>query len=143
MRAWQVRRLGVGSSRFLDTLKGGGYDRFADIRIEGNIEYRFNVATIGGVKLKSALFADIGNIWYRKTNLSPEQKGAELNIGRFYKDLAVAGGTSLRFDFNYFLVRFDWAYKLKDPVWSKFDNGWLYKLQLKEGQFQLGINYPF
>lgn len=145
MRAWQVRRLGIGSSRFYDTLNGGqgGYDRFADIQIEGNIEYRFNVATIGGVKLKSALFADIGNIWNRKTDLSPSQVGTELNIGRFYKDLAVAGGTSLRFDFNYFLVRFDWAYKLKNPFYADIGNGWFQKLKITSGQLQLGINYPF
>ncbi|MEJ7767005.1 MAG: BamA/TamA family outer membrane protein [Chitinophagaceae bacterium] len=143
MRAWQVRKLGIGSSNLFDTLKNGGYDRFADIKLEGNIEFRFNVATIAGIKLKSALFSDIGNIWYRKTDLSPEQKGSEFNIGRLYKDLAVAGGTSLRLDFNYFLVRFDWAYRLKDPVYADINNGWFYNLKLQSGQFQLGINYPF
>lgn len=143
MRAWQVRKLGIGSSIFLDTLKGGGYDRFADIQLEGNIEYRFNVATIGGVKLKSALFADIGNIWDRQTDGSPEQEGAEFNFSRLYKDLAVAGGTSLRLDFNYFLIRFDWAYKVKNPIYSSKNSGWFQNIKLGSGQFQLGINYPF
>lgn len=144
MRAWQVRKLGIGSSNFLDSLQNGAYDRFADIKLEGNIEFRFNVATIAGVKIKSALFTDIGNIWYRKTDLSPAQKGSEFTLGRIYKDLAVAGGTSLRLDFNYFLVRFDWAYKIKDPVYAQFSDGWFHKIILfKDGQFQLGINYPF
>ncbi len=143
MRAWQVRKLGIGSSTFLDTFKRGGYDRFADIQLEGNVEFRFNIATIGGVKVKSALFSDVGNIWYRETDGTPEQQGAEFNLNRLYKDLAVAGGTSLRLDFNYFLVRFDWAYKIKNPVYAGINAGWFQKLSLDSGQFQLGINYPF
>ena len=143
MRAWQVRRLGVGSSILYDTLNGGGYDRFADIQLEGNIEFRFNLLTIGGIKVKSAFFTDIGNIWYRKTNGTIEEEGGSLKITRLYKDLAVAGGTSLRFDFNYFLVRFDWAYKIKNPFYSAYNAGWFHNLQLLSGQFQLGIGMPF
>jgi hypothetical protein len=55
----------------------------------------------------------------------------------------VAGGTSLRLDFNYFMIRFDWAYKLKDPLFSDQSNGWFQNVNLLKGQFQLGINAPF
>jgi hypothetical protein len=60
-----------------------------------------------------------------------------------YKDLAVDAGTSLRIDFDYFLIRFDWAYKLKNPIYSDINSGWFNNLELFKGQFQLGVNYPF
>ncbi len=143
MRAWQVRRLGIGSSNFYDTLNGGGYDRFADIQLEANIEFRFNVGTIAGIKVKSALFSDIGNIWSRNTDGTTKQAGSEFEFNRIYKDIAMAAGTSLRFDFSYFLVRFDWAYRIKNPFYANINNGWFQQLQLTSGQFQLGIGMPF
>ncbi|MBE7169709.1 MAG: BamA/TamA family outer membrane protein [Williamsia sp.] len=138
MRAWQVRRLGPGSSDSLQT-----YDRFGDISLEGNIEYRFNLFSIGTVKVKSALFSDVGNIWNRTTFNNPNLANTEFKPSRLYRDLAVAAGTSLRFDFSYFLVRFDWAYKVKNPVYSKTNAGWFQNVRLNTGQFQLGIGYPF
>ena len=54
-----------------------------------NVEYRFNIATIGAMKLKSALFVDIGNIWaktFKDGVLVPE---AQFNLSRLYRDLAV------------------------------------------------------
>ena len=138
MRAWQIRRLGPGSSDSLQT-----YDRFGDISLEGNIEYRFNVATIGTMKVRSALFTDVGNIWNRSTFNNPNLVNTEFNLSRSYRDVAVAAGTSLRLDFSYFLIRFDWAYKLKNPLYSKIDAGWFQSVKLSNGQFQLGIGYPF
>jgi outer membrane protein assembly factor BamA len=144
MRGWQVRRLGLGSSNYFDTLNSGGFDRFGDIQLEGNVEYRFNLFTIKSMKVKSALFADIGNIWYRSNpSNNPALENAAFKFSRLYKDLAVDGGTGLRFDFEYFLIRFDWAYKLKNPVYADIDDGWFHNVTLGSGQFQLGINYPF
>ena len=145
MRAWQVRQLGIGSSPYFDTaVNARNVDRFGDIQLEGNIEYRFNLGTLFNVvKLKSALFTDIGNIWYRTTQGNPKYIGADFNINKLYTDIAVGAGTSLRADFDYFLIRFDWAYKLKDPVYSNDNYGWFHDVQLLKGQFQLGINYPF
>lgn len=141
MRAWQVRRLGPGSGFLSDSLKN--YDRFGDIALEGNVEYRFNVASIGTMKLKSALFADVGNIWNRSDFNNPNLVNTDFKLSRLYRDIAVAAGTSLRFDFSYFLVRFDWAYKIKNPVYSYKDAGWFQSVKLLNGQFQLGIGYPF
>ncbi len=143
MRAWQVRRLGLGSSNYYDTLNGGGYDRYGDIQLEANIEYRFNLATFQGIKIKSALFTDMGNVWDRNLSNRPELVNTSFRFSRLYKDLAVAAGTGLRFDFDYFLIRFDWAYKIKNPVFYTIDDGWFQHLKLRGGQFQLGINYPF
>ncbi|MEO6915522.1 MAG: BamA/TamA family outer membrane protein [Chitinophagaceae bacterium] len=143
MRAWPVRKLGVGSSKYLDTVQRGALDRFADIQLEGNIEYRFNLATIGALKLKSAFFTDIGNIWDRQPDGTPEQEGSNFTFKHLYRDLAVAAGTSLRFDFDYFLIRFDWAYRIKNPVFAKDNAGWFQDIKFRSGQFQLGIGLPF
>jgi outer membrane protein assembly factor BamA len=142
MRAWPVRRLGPGSSTVYDT-DTVKFDRFGDLQLEGNFEYRFNLGTVAGIKLKSALFVDIGNIWAKTFENNMEVQEAEFNLGRLYKDIGIGAGTSLRFDFDFFLIRLDWAYRLKDPAVSDIRNGWFYKLKLLDGQFQLGIGYPF
>ena len=143
MRAWPVRRLGPGSSKLYDTASLR-FDRFGDMQLEGNAEYRFDVATVAGIKLKSALFVDMGNIWARTVDRNNiEQPQAEFKLGRLYRDLAIGAGTSLRFDFDFFLIRLDWAYQLKNPAYSEVNGGWFYQFKLLEGQFQLGIGYPF
>jgi outer membrane protein insertion porin family len=97
------------------------------------------------VKVNSALFVDIGNIWGNEYNPDTNAKIAEASfmLSRLYKDIAIGGGTSLRFDFDLFLIRLDWAYKLKNPRFASENNGWFHKLQLDSGQFQLGIGHPF
>ena len=140
MRAWQVRRLGPGSNKYFDTT---GYDRFGDIQLESNIEYRFNLGTVWGIKLKSAVFSDIGNVWFKEKQEDPKLAGSEFDISRLYKDIAVGAGTSIRLDFSYFLIRLDYAYRIKNPVYSDINAGWFYDIRLLSGQLQLGINYPF
>jgi outer membrane protein insertion porin family len=141
MRAWQVRQLGLGSSKFFNKGPGGKIlDRFGDIKLEGNIEYRFPLGTVFGIKLLSALYVDAGNIWDRHAT---DSTGSDFNIGRFYNEIAVDAGTGLRLNFDYFIIRLDYAYRIRDPQSEYYDNRWFYGLQLFNGQFQLGINYPF
>ena len=142
MRAWAVRRLGLGSS---DAYEKQNVDRFGDVKLEGNAEFRFNLGTIWGIKLKSALFSDIGNIWAKAIDEATNTKldSTEFKLSRLYTDLAIGTGTSLRFDFDFFLIRLDWSYQIKNPIFAKENQGWFHKLQIKDGQFQLGIGYPF
>lgn len=143
MRAWGVRRLGLGSSIAFDTARVIT-DRFGDMKLEGNVEYRFDVGRIFGIKVKSALFADLGNIWGKSFDKEQNRiDSAEFKLSRLYTDIAIGAGTSLRFDFDFFLIRLDWAYQIKNPVFALENNGWFHDLQLKSGQFQLGIGYPF
>lgn len=152
MRAWGLRQLGLGSSlrSEADSTSNSYRDRFGDLQFEANIEYRFPLTTIAGVKIGSALFADIGNVWNIKTNsLDPDAKFSLKNLGR---DLAIGVGTGLRIDFSYFLIRLDLAYKVKDPA-RQYNNGWMDKFQWSENRanglkvnnyaLQLGIGLPF
>lgn len=141
MRAWPVRRIGPGSSIIYDTTK---LDRFGDMQLEGNFEYRFNLATIADIKLKSALFVDVGNIWARTVDeANIEVQEADFKLNRLFKDLGIGAGTSLRFDFDFFLIRLDWAYQIKNPAYANDNGGWFHDFKLLDGQFQLGIGYPF
>jgi outer membrane protein insertion porin family len=141
MRAWPIRRIGPGSSILYDTAKR---ERFGNIQLELNAEYRFNITTIAGIKVGSALFVDMGNIWSNEfTEDNKKIDEASFKLSRLYKDIAIGAGTSLRFDFDFFLIRLDWAYRLKDPAWSNENDGWFHDLKLVNGQFQLGIGYPF
>jgi len=144
MRAWQVRQLGLGSSKYFDSSAYQGFDRFGDIQLEGNMEFRFPLATVWGVRIKSALYTDVGNIWSRKPiDSTAAAQGSDFQLNRFYKEFAVGAGTGLRMDFSYFLIRLDWAYKIRDPQRLEHSDTWFYGLTLGGGQFQLGINYPF
>ncbi|MCW3116037.1 MAG: hypothetical protein JWM28_119 [Chitinophagaceae bacterium] len=145
MRGWGLRRLGPGS-----TIKTYTDDPFrsGDIQIEANAEYRFYVGTVAGIKVNSALFTDIGNVWYRTAN--PDYPDGVFKFNKFYKDLAVDVGTGLRLDFNYFLLRLDYGLKARNPSPQTPDaleqGKWFYNWQLKSifgGILQLGINYPF
>ena len=146
MRAWAIRKLGPGSSvqEFGNT---GLPERYGDLQIETNLEYRFPFFTVAGFKVNGALFTDIGNIWYVKK--APGRKPEEIfNFNRLGKDLAVGVGTGLRIDFSYFVIRLDYSIKAKDPCPSPanaaYKNKWFgYKNWSDMDQFQLGINYPF
>ncbi len=157
MRAWGVRQIGLGSSLKSDT-SSVFRDRYGDVQLEANIEYRFKLFTVGGVNVNSAVFADIGNIWNMKTNLADAE--SQLRLSRIGRDIAIAAGTGVRLDFNYFLVRFDFAYKVKDPArlsnggwmsfrdfeWrnKEFDNpGSSFNVTRNNFSFQLGIGLPF
>lgn len=144
MRAWPIRRLGPGSSKLYEN-DTSSIERFGNMQLEFNTEFRFNITTIAGIKVNSALFVDMGNIWSKEFDPNTHEKvpEASFKLGRLYKDLAIGAGSSLRFDFDFFLIRLDWAYKIKDPVHADVNDGWFNDIRLLNGQFQLGIGYPF
>jgi outer membrane protein insertion porin family len=147
MRAWQLRRLGPGSliENFDGT--GGTPERFGDVQLEANIEYRFHLFKFGIAKVNGALFTDVGNIWYLKEAAAPGKPESVFNFSRLWKDLAVGMGGGLRIDFSLFILRLDYSYKAKDPSPSldkaASQNKWFYNIKPLNGTFQLGINYPF
>ena len=121
MRAWSLRQIGLGNSRLSDT-SGTFRDRYGDMMLEGNIEYRYPIITLGGVKVKGAVFTDIGNVWNLRKDTSNPQ--SQFNFKDLGKDIAIGVGTGIRLDFDYFLIRLDLGIKLKDPA-RPANNGWL------------------
>ena len=145
MRAWSIRKIGPGSSikSFADNENP---DRFGDIRFEGNAEYRQHLFNYGTIAVQTALYTDVGNVWFLRNN--PDFPDGEFpdSFSKLWKDIAIGVGTGLRVDLSTFLkIRLDYAYKLKDPTPETLSaqNKWAHGWQLFNGQLQLGIDYPF
>ena len=136
IRAWRVRSLGPGTYK----AKEGMYpNQSSDIKIEANFEYRFKLVSM----LEGALFLDVGNIW--AINKKDNRPGAQFEIDKFYKQIALGTGAGFRFDFNYFIFRFDLGMKLREPT-NSFGEGWIigsrpYKSD--DFNFSFAIGYPF
>ncbi len=130
LRAWQARTLGpgkynravFGTSGTADTLRSNlrNLDQLGEIKLEGNLEYRFKVAeNILNAKVKGAAFADFGNIW-RSSDFIENPEG-EFKFNKFLGQLAIGIGAGLRFDYNYFVFRLDAGIKVKDPQFNGSD----------------------
>ncbi len=153
IRAWQVRTLGPGSYR--DTLNFISYTKIGEMKLETNLEYRFKMTDL----FEGALFLDAGNIWLLKKDIN--RPGAEFNPSRIWHDLAIGSGLGLRLDFDYFLIRFDLGFQIKDPLkvegeqwaWQPKDEYRSYlehyfpefvpRSNFPSFNFNLGIGYPF
>ena len=140
IRAWKTRTLGPGSFN-PDAGNSGNasnFDKVGDNHIEGNVEYRFNILRA----LNGAAFVDYGNIWLRKPD--PNRPGGEIKYNlELLDEFAIAAGLGLRFDFSFFIVRLDAAFKVKDPARDKGDR-WMFDHQmLRTTILNFGIGYPF
>ncbi len=129
-RAWEVYRLGPGSS--------GAISEFneANMKIAFNVEYRFRL--IG--KLDSAIFSDFGNIWNVYDNTNDPKRTFD-----GFKDLneiAIGSGIGFRYNLGYFVLRLDMGLKTYNPVLEK-ENRWFTDFKLKKAVFNIGLNYPF
>ncbi len=125
IRGWKIRTLGPGSS-----LDSSAIDKLGEIKLELNAEYRFRINSM----IKGALFTDAGNIW----RLQDNDDKAVFHFNRAYKELAVAAGVGLRFDFTFLIARVDVGWPIKKPYLNE-----VYQFKLNEGEFNIGIGYPF
>jgi outer membrane protein assembly factor BamA len=129
-RAWEVYRLGPGSS---DT---GNEFNEANLKMSFNVEYRFDLLSA----FKGALFVDAGNIWNVADNV--DESARRFDGFRDLDELAVGTGFGLRYDFGLFLLRLDMGFKTHNPVLPK-GSRWNWNYELKNANPTLGINYPF
>jgi outer membrane protein assembly factor BamA len=129
-RGWSAYDLGPGSS--------GSKDEFneANFKLALNAEYRFTI--IGAVK--GALFVDSGNIWNVFDNIQDEQ--AVFNGIEDLKELAIASGFGLRYDFGFFVVRLDLGFKTHNPA-RLVGERWFKDYNFSNAVYNIGINYPF
>ncbi len=131
MRGWAARELGPGSYSHKLTSREFPYQK-ANIRIEGNLEYRFKISTI----FKGALFTDIGNIWTLKED--SERIGSQFN-SQFYNQLAVDAGFSLQLDLI-ILLRLDFAFKLRNSYKNAAGEYWTFN---PNPTIVFAVNHPF
>jgi len=129
-RAWEVYRLGPGSS--------GAISEFneANMKIAMSIEFRFNL--IG--KLDGALFTDFGNIWNVFDSTIDSKR--TFDSLKDLDELAIGSGFGMRYNLGYFVLRLDMGLKTYNPVLETKDR-WLTDFKLKKAVFNIGLNYPF
>ncbi len=115
----------------------GFFNQTGDIKIELNTEFRFDIYKW----LKGAVFVDAGNVWLLRKDT---RALAEFNFKRFWTEFAVDAGAGIRLDFNFFVIRFDYGFPLRDPRRAEGKRWQFANAQaFRTGQFQLAIGYPF
>lgn len=129
-RAWRAYDLGPGSS--------GGRNEFneANMKLAFNVEYRFDL--IG--PLEGALFTDFGNIWNVLDNV--EDPASTFTGLSSLEDIAVGAGFGIRWDFDFFVIRFDTGFKSYNPGREAGDR-WFKEFNFPNAVYNVGINYPF
>lgn len=147
LRAWRARSIGPGSY----SAPLVAFDRIGELRLEGNVEYRFKLISY----LEGALFADVGNIWNWKEDPAKPGSGISTDL---LSELAVGTGIGARLNFDFLIVRFDLGLQTKDPSLPKGER-WLFQAKDEfeararergvtvdykpQFNFNLGIGYPF
>lgn len=111
VRGWGVRELGPGKFKGRD----GNIDfinQTGDVKLDLNMEYRAKLFW----KLNGAVFVDGGNIWTIRNY--EDQPGGQFKLDSFWKEIAASYGLGVRLNFDYFILRFDFAMKAIDPVYD-------------------------
>lgn len=148
LRGWDQQELGPGGYQLESNEPNQLFYQKGDIKLELNAEYRFHISKIpfSSGKVQGGLFVDAGNIWLHEYDLTREDAQFTSN---FYKQIAIAAGWGLRFDFDYFLIRFDFGYKLRTPYANEYGNHWRSFNQVRKqgtlgfGNLQVAINQAF
>ena len=136
IRAFVARSLGPGD--YKPEVINGLIDQTGDIKLEGNIEYRFPFSKT----LKGAIFIDAGNVWL--LNEDESRPGADFKFGTFVNQLALGTGFGLRFDFNFFVMRTDFGLPLRTPYATETGHWLTTTREVFSGTiFNLAIGYPF
>ncbi|MCF8272228.1 MAG: BamA/TamA family outer membrane protein [Flavobacteriaceae bacterium] len=129
-RAWTAYSLGPGSSESSNEFNE------ANFKLLFSAEQRFNLFG----DLYGAIFIDAGNIWNVLDEVT--DKNAVFSGFNSLKDIAIGSGFGLRYDFSFFVFRFDIGFKTYDPFYQD-KNRWFNDYNFGNAVYNIGINYPF
>ena len=129
-RAWKAYKLGPGSSNNINEFNE------ANFKLAFNLEYRFAISG----PLKGGLFVDLGNVW----NLLDDVKNEKMRFNGLedLSEIAIGSGFGIRYDFDFFVFRFDTGFKTYNPS-LEIKQRWWSEYNFKNAVFNIGINYPF
>ncbi|MEE9439090.1 MAG: BamA/TamA family outer membrane protein [Saprospiraceae bacterium] len=142
LRGWAQKELGPGSYGALleSPIEGQTFYQTGDIKLEFNVEYRFDLFWY----VEGALFVDAGNVWTLREH---ENRPGSKFGNNFLDEFAINTGYGIRFDFDYFNIRFDFGYRIRNPYKSEVTlRQWYNWKEFKAqgfGNFQVAVNYPF
>lgn len=137
IRGWAPFQLGPGSIASDDVTINGGEIKLAAFTETRQILLR-NVLS---ANWHAAWFVDAGNIWYGPRNdFRTEDNQDQLERGRFkfndfYNQIAVGSGLGIRLDWEYIVLRFDFAIRAHDLQLGWFNDSNVY--------FSFGIGHSF
>jgi outer membrane protein assembly factor BamA len=93
--------------------------------------------------IEGAFFIDAGNIW--AINTTDKREGALFNAATFWNEIAIGTGYGFRLDFDFFIIRFDFGLRLREP-YSENGKHWIpgnRRWNNNDWAFSVGIGYPF
>ncbi|MEO5571081.1 MAG: BamA/TamA family outer membrane protein [Bacteroidia bacterium] len=132
LRAFLARTIGPGSYSNEEVQQTG------EIKINSNLEYRFPIFKV----LQGAFFVDAGNVWL--THSDGNRPGGKFEWNKFYKEIAIGGGYGFRFNFTFFVFRYDLGYKFRNPTLPEEERWVIGNLKLFNGVTNnLAIGFPF
>ncbi|MEQ8363521.1 MAG: BamA/TamA family outer membrane protein [Cyclobacteriaceae bacterium] len=145
IRSFPARSIGPGTFNIRDNATEAPIfiDQRADMKLEGNVEYRFDIVN----SLKGAVFLDAGNIWMLKED---GRAGSAFDKDTFLNELAAGTGLGLRYDFSFFILRLDAAFPIRKP-YLPIGERWVFdKIDFGSSQWRgenlilnIAIGYPF
>ena len=136
VRGWDVRTLGPG--RYPNNNSVSDFiNQCGDIRLIMSAEMRTKLFWV----LELAAFIDAGNIW--TIHSYPNQPRGMFHFNSFYKELAASYGLGIRFDFTYFLLRFDVGVKAHNPAFGAVEWPLIHPRWHRDTSFHFSIGYPF
>lgn len=130
VRGWRLRELGPGGAGQRIDFLGG------DVKLESSVELRTTMLrSLLAADWVGATFLDVGNVWFGPRNqgfsqadpggngIGPAPDPAPVGQGADGKfrgvealtEVGVGAGLGLRIEWEYLVVRFDLAYRLRDP----------------------------
>jgi outer membrane protein assembly factor BamA len=144
LRSFLARSIGPGTYHPPDSVDNIDVDQAGDIKLEGNLEYRFDIYKF----FKGALFIDAGNIWL--VNEDSQRTGGRFNMNTFYKEIAAGVGYGFRFDFNVVVLRLDLAFPIRKPYLADGERWVINEIDFGSSAWRrenllwnIAIGYPF
>ncbi|MDR1601612.1 MAG: BamA/TamA family outer membrane protein [Tannerella sp.] len=138
VRAFTIRTIGPGRFRTDNGTHFANLDHVGDFKLEGNLEYRFNL--VGD--LEGALFLDAGNVWLLREDSESSRLGGKFEWNHLLNDIALGTGGGIRYNLDVIVIRLDVGLALHVP-YDTGKRGYFNKTRREGIGFHIAVGYPF
>jgi outer membrane protein assembly factor BamA len=136
VRGWPLRALGPGRLDLAEADDDATNLLGGDIKVEVSTEWRQTLLRdFLSTDWMVVAFADAGNVWFGPTN--PGDSAGRFVAGEALADLGVGSGVGVRLAWDFLVLRFDLATRVRDPVRGTLPDG------LTSPRLHFGIGHAF